>query len=326
MSDPTQIIIIDSSPIGLHFRAHLIYNPEERIGKGSFKTANQASLEFGNVRPLVGLGSHIDTSKLTVALKRPFIDKAASKRPGLRSLNATAPVSRLTVTDEQHAVTGEAKLLVWANALLEFAYDFIFDYAQTNNAPPGVEDFMTIIPLFRFVDAGVAVVVKPLETTLTGRPSTQRATYLLEEMLPGTPAEFVKYMHNSEATTILQHDDPEYELAEFLMFMQHVQYQITHGTAYISDFQGRPRKFLRYLISYIFQYIPGVGTSLTDPQIMTKPDLGSSLFGDGNLGEAFSKFPIEHACIGNRWCEWFELGKLQADNETDDAKGHSPLE
>jgi hypothetical protein len=243
MSDPTQVIVIDSSPTGLHFRAHLIYNPEERIGKGTFKTANLASLEFGNVRPLVGLGS-LTVDKLAVALKRPFLDKAASKRPlagtGIRSV--TAPVSRLTVTDEQHAVTGEAKLLVWANALLEFTYDFIFEYAQTNNPPPGVEDFMSIIPLFRFVDAGVAVVVKPLETTLVGRPSTQRATYLLEEMLPGTPAEFVKYMNNFEAITILERDDSEYELAEFLMFMQHVQYQITHGTAYLSDFQGKNSK------------------------------------------------------------------------------------
>jgi hypothetical protein len=222
MSNPTQVIVIDNSLTGLHFRAHLIYNPEERIGKGTFKTANLASLEFDNVRPLVGLGSvAVDSNKLAVALKRPFLDvKIASKCPGLRSVNATAtPVSRLTVTDEQQAVTGEAKLLVWANALLEFTYDFIFDYAQTNNAPPGVEDFMSIIPLFRFVDAGVVVVVKPLETTPAGRPSTQRATYLLEEMLPGTPAEFVKYMNNSEATTILERDDSEYQLAEFLMFM-----------------------------------------------------------------------------------------------------------
>ena len=30
-------------------------------------------------------------------------------------------------------------------------------------------------------------------------------------------------------------------------------------------------------------YILGVGTTLTDPQIMTKPDLGSSLFGDGKV-------------------------------------------
>lgn len=77
-------------------------------------------------------------------------------------------VSCLTVTDKQHAVTGEEKLLVWVNALLEFTYDFIFDYAQTNHAPPGVEDFMSIIPLFHFVDAGVAIVMKPLETILNG--------------------------------------------------------------------------------------------------------------------------------------------------------------
>jgi hypothetical protein len=47
---------------------------------------------------------------------------------------------------------------------------------------------------------------------------------------------------------------------------------------------------------------------------MTKPDLGSSLFGDGNLGEAFSKFSVEHVCAGNRWCEWFQLEKLQVDH------------
>ena len=47
---------------------------------------------------------------------------------------------------------------------------------------------------------------------------------------------------------------------------------------------------------------------------MTKPDLGSNLFGDGNVGEAFLKFPVEHDCIDNRWCEWFELEKLQSDD------------
>jgi hypothetical protein len=163
MSNPTQVIVIDNSPIGIHFHAHLIYNPEERIGKGTFKTANLASLEFDNARPLVGLASgSLTVDKLSVALKSPFLDvKTASKRPGLRSVNGTIPVppvSHLTVMDEHHAITGEAKLLVWANALLEFTYDFIFDYAQNNCEPPGVKDFMSIIPLFRFVDAGVAVV------------------------------------------------------------------------------------------------------------------------------------------------------------------------
>ena len=57
MSNPTQVIVIDGSLTGIHFRAHLIYNPEERIGKGTFKTANLATLEFDSVRPFVGLGS-----------------------------------------------------------------------------------------------------------------------------------------------------------------------------------------------------------------------------------------------------------------------------
>ena len=55
---------------------------------------------------------------------------------------------------------------------------------------------------------------------------------------------------------------------------------------------------------------------------MTKPDLGSSLFSDGNLGEAFSEFLVEHECTGNRWCEWFELEKLQPEAD----EGQLPLE
>jgi alpha-kinase family protein len=255
MSNPTQVIVIDSSLAGVHYRAHLIYDPDDRIGMGTFKTANRATLEFDNMRPSVGLGSTIALDKLVVALKRPFLEvKTTSNQPS-RSVNSNtrAPVSRLTVTDEQHAVTGEAKLLVWVKALFEFTYDFIFDYAQNNHAPPGVEDFMSIIPVFRFVDGGVAVVVKPLETS-AGRPSTQRATYILEEILPGTKEDFSKYLNNSSVTTLIKRDESEsdYLLAEFLMFMQHVQYQITHGTAYISDLQGK--KVFASPILYIFIY------------------------------------------------------------------------
>jgi hypothetical protein len=244
---PTQFMIIDHSSTATHFRAHLIYNPDERIGKGTFKTANRATLEFDNSKPLVGLGSG-DTEKLAIALKRPFHNAkpVPKQRAGLRSDTTSAPVSCYTVADEQHSVTGEAKLLVWANALLEFAYEFIFEYARKVSATArlGGVDFWEKIPAFRFVDAGVAVVMKPLEKTPTGKPSTQRATYLLEEMLPGSPADFVKYMNNASATAILERDDPDYKLAEFLMFVQHVQYQITHGTAYISDFQGKPAPYL----------------------------------------------------------------------------------
>jgi len=38
---------------------------------------------------------------------------------------------------------------------------------------------------------------------------------------------------------------------------------------------------------------------------MSGRQLGNDLFGDGNLGEAFDQFPIQHKC--NKYCKWFEL-------------------
>ena len=73
MSNPTKVIVIDGSLTRIHFCAHLIYNPEERIGKGTFKTANLATLEFDSVRPFEDLGSPsngLTVNKFPVALKQ----------------------------------------------------------------------------------------------------------------------------------------------------------------------------------------------------------------------------------------------------------------
>jgi hypothetical protein len=37
--------------------------------------------------------------------------------------------------------------------------------------------------------------------------------------------------------------------------------------------------------------------------------LGDNLFGDGNLGTAFEKFPAQHEC--NKFCRWFKLKALK---------------
>lgn len=252
MENPSQIIVVNITPRSPHFRAHLLYNSEDILGKGTFKTATAASLEFDSAAPSTGLGSvRINgAARIPVALKRPFLLKPAPKRNGLR-VSTASTVSRMGFADEQHAVSGEAKLLVWANALLTFTYAFIFNYLDHNDVqvPPGIDDFRATIPSFRFVQAGVAVALKPLEIGAAGTLSSQRATYLLEEMLPGGQSDFVKYMNNAQATSILEPDDPDYHLAEFLMFVQHVQYEITHGTAYLSDFQGRPYFFLSNLFN-----------------------------------------------------------------------------
>jgi hypothetical protein len=102
---------------------------------------------------------------------------------------------------------------------------------------------------FRFVAAGMAIAQKPLDNTGPS-PTTNRAAYILEEILPGKKSDFVKYLHNASATSELLPDDPDYQHAEFLMFIQHVQYAITGGVAYVSDFQGMDATLLSISGSY----------------------------------------------------------------------------
>jgi len=79
-----------------------------------------------------------------------------------------------------------------------------------------------------------------------------------------------------------------------ICFIQHVQYWKTKGMVYVSDFQG-------------------ARNLLTDPQIMSSPDFeGKVLFGDGNLGEAFKQFPMQHVC--NEFCNWFRLPALMMES------------
>ncbi|KAJ7053075.1 hypothetical protein C8F01DRAFT_1261250 [Mycena amicta] len=86
---------------------------------------------------------------------------------------------------------------------------------------------------------------------------------------------------------------PEAEVAEFLAFAQHLQYWKSGGKVYISDLQGTV-------------------SLLTDPQVMTSPDIPNSaqLFGDGNVPEAFLAFPKQHQC--NKFCRWFRVPQFNA--------------
>jgi hypothetical protein len=167
---------------------------------------------------------------MPVALKRPYRNKraAASGASG-----RGGGIARLPYAEEEVAVFEECKLLVWANSLLKVAYDFLSDFTHTHpsKAPPPFE-----VLQFRFVAAGMAIAQKPLDNGPSS--TTNRAVYLLEEVLPGVTSDFVKYVHNASAASVLPPDDPDYHIVEFLMFIQHVQYAITGGVAYVSDFQG----------------------------------------------------------------------------------------
>ncbi|KAJ7229890.1 hypothetical protein GGX14DRAFT_383846 [Mycena pura] len=179
----------------------------------------------------------------------------------------------------------EANFLYWATALLELCFAFIRHFiAQAGKQPP-----FSILKI-RFVRAGIAAA----KDSTTSNTSSLRRTYLLGEFINNPESEFVKFVHNGDTVPLLADDDPLYALAEFLCFTQHVQYTKSGGLIFISDYQ--------------VQHYTGTEHLLTDPQIMSAPEVktkeGKNIFGEDNVGSAFMRFPTEHIC--NKYCKWFE--------------------
>ncbi|KAF8188604.1 hypothetical protein K438DRAFT_1972294 [Mycena galopus ATCC 62051] len=143
------------------------------------------------------------------------------------------------------------------------------------------------IPQLRFVHAGVAVSHDQAAGNNISNTSSIRRTYLVEEFIEESDG-FVKFVHNGDANSLLDTDDPFYHIAEFFCFTQHVQYFKTDGTVFLSDLQGSDML-------------------LTDPQIMTSPKIadGKDIFGGGNVSSVFENFPRQHVC--NAYCSWFNL-------------------
>ena len=97
----------------------------------------------------------------------------------------------------------------------------------------------------------------------------------------------------------------------------------TGGIAYFSDFQGTVTWRVFYPSeSHVLTFTSrswdlsywSPDSDLTirlllftlESQYLTSPSqLGNNIFGDGNLGEAFDQFPIQHEC--NKYCHWFKL-------------------
>ncbi|KAF8212824.1 hypothetical protein K438DRAFT_1565710, partial [Mycena galopus ATCC 62051] len=96
----------------------------------------------------------------------------------------------------------------------------------------------------------------------------------IEEFIDEESDGFVKFVHTGDANPLLDRDNPFYSIAEFLCFTQHAQYFKTEGTVFLSD-------------------LPGMHA------------IGKDIFGGGNVGSVFEKFPHQHSC--NAYCSWFNL-------------------
>ncbi|KAJ6466160.1 hypothetical protein C8R47DRAFT_1235093 [Mycena vitilis] len=249
------------------------------LGIGTFKTAHPAYLTLIHLAS-DGLGSQPNEA---VALKIMYVRRSqpTSENPDAWVINRLMPV------DEHRKIIMEANVLLWATSIMVFTYSFIWHFVKNSPHPPPFE-----IPEIRFVHAGVAILHEQGRQLNTSKSAISRS-YLVEELIDQRDG-FYKFINNASAIPLPLPSTAGKSgaaVAEFLAFTQHVQYYKTGGMVYLSDLQGST-------------------ALLTDPQIMTTPNIGNGLeiFGDGNVPEAFKAFPEQHVC--NHFCRWFELPAL----------------
>ncbi|KAF8256670.1 hypothetical protein EI94DRAFT_1443232, partial [Lactarius quietus] len=172
----------------------------------------------------------------------------------------------------------------WATALLQDVYDFIALYHQSHSIT-----CLVAIPQFQFVKSGLAI------TNVPGVAPDDKEAYLIEELIRSEEGPWRKYINNNSSCPRFFHDHENQHRGQFLAFCQHVQYWRTGCQAFTTDFQGGD-------------------TLLTDPQIITHPDLGHKLFSKGNVQDTHRDFEKEHEC--NVFCNFFEVPLLCGQSST----------
>ena len=124
-------------------------------------------------------------------------------------------------TEEQTYIQSEVGCLDWARILLNLTYEFVAVYKEDHGTFPGR------IPNLHFVEAAIA-------------ECDGGKLFLVEEWISTSKAPFTKYINNAHAVPCIPQQAPEevQNIANFLCFAQHVQYQVTEGTLFTSDYQG----------------------------------------------------------------------------------------
>ena len=132
----------------------------------------------------------------------------------------------------------ELNCIGWASALMMCVYDFMKE-SEVQMGSPTFD-----VPHMQYVQCGLTI-SRPEGHCDPGHAGSHTA-YLIEEYIDTDKMSgknwFIKYLNNSSARP-RQFEDPRQTLhAEFLSFVQHVQFWKTEGLAFVSDFQGKQNK------------------------------------------------------------------------------------
>jgi hypothetical protein len=188
---------------------------------GSFKTAHPGDIQLDDRSDLPPF------TKRTVCVKQVY-----ERLPN----NA---ISRIRGRHELDAFSVECNCLRWASILLDITYQFVAREIDIRGEPP------LPIPALRFTKIMIAVV----------QASSEKA-FLVEEWINTDDGDqpFVKYINNQFPQSCIPYSASSNarEIAEFLCFAQHVQWEKSKYSVFTSDYQG-------------------AGNLLTDPQITSNP-------------------------------------------------------
>lgn len=126
----------------------------------------------------------------------------------------------------------EANVLYWSKVLFKLVNNFIAKRLAKADEPPPFP-----ISSIHFVDAGLAFRYANNPIRGSKVPSID-CTYLCEEKIEDADTAFTKFIHNGNCIPLLEPWEAGYNVAQFLVFTQHVQYVKMKGSAYVSDYQG----------------------------------------------------------------------------------------
>ncbi|KAH9014256.1 hypothetical protein EDB84DRAFT_1277767 [Lactarius hengduanensis] len=248
---------------------HIFFNTAQQLRCGAFKSMREGQINLVGSCPFL---STPGSGAALVALKQPYLSNN-----GGDSDSSSSGISTLALPPDSQVkeLAADALSIQWASSLLQDVYDFIASYQQIHTITCPVT-----IPRFRFVTSGLAM------TNIPGAAPKQKDVYLVEELIRSDDGPWRKYINNNSSQPCYFSDKENRRRSDFLAFCQHVQYWRTACLVFTSDFQGGD-------------------TLLTDPQIITHPDLGKKLFSKGNVQRTHRDFEEEHEC--NIFCKFFEV-------------------
>ena len=234
---------------------------KELMEKGSFKTSHPGTLRLDNDVDLPPFTNR------TVCVKQIYEKRGPEGEK----------IGRVPGQYEADALSVECNVLQWAAILLDMTYQFIDREIAVKGEP------RRQIPRLQFTRTMVAL-VKTVE---------KEKAFLVEEWINTDEVDniYTKYITNHHSVSALPFTTPQHmhNIAAFLVFAQHMQWQKTHQLTFTADYQG-------------------AGLLLSDPQVISKPYVnimqlipplltllpasikGKNLFSDSNLQSTFYDF------------------------------------